>query len=67
MKMPVCEPECGGVPYYEHLGELDGADPDRLRKRTVPYNFKLAYTMGWYAGRKATPTAYGQGARSNEQ
>ena len=50
--LPICEDGQGGVPYYRKLGALDAIDPDRKRKRTVPFNFKLAYLNGWYEAKK---------------
>ena len=42
----------GGVPFFKELGRADGADNARKRMRAVPQNFKLAYTVGFYEGKK---------------
>ena len=44
----------GGVPYFKELGRIDGQDLTRKRMRSVPQNFKLAYTVGFYEGKKLT-------------
>lgn len=33
---------------YYLKGWDDAKDPTRKRMRAVPFNFKLAYTNGWY-------------------
>ena len=43
----------GGVPFYKQLGIIDGKDKTRKRMRAVTQNFKLAYTVGFYEGKKA--------------
>ncbi len=42
----------GGVPFYKELGRMDGADNTRKRKRAVTQNFKLAYAVGFYEGKR---------------
>ena len=42
----------GGVPFYKELGRIDGMDKSRKRMRSVTQNFKLAYTTGFFEGRK---------------
>lgn len=43
----------GGVPYFRKLGFSDAQEAGRKRKRAVTQNFKLAYLIGWWEGRKA--------------
>lgn len=47
------EQPTGGVEYFKQLGAQDAADPSRKRKRAVPQNFKLAYTVGWSQAKDA--------------
>ena len=63
--LPEVEPGQSGVPYFKRLGGLDALDPDRKRKRSVPYNFKLAYAIGWYEAKKATK--YGENPMKNKR
>ena len=43
---------------YYNLGYADCKQPERKRKRAVPYNFKLSYTVGWYDALKNSPNRY---------